>query len=96
MAISIIQGLVITVAILVVYNWQSKGGSEIETRTMVFTTLVFFFVLLSLVNRSFYYSVFTSLKNKNNMMVFVNTITLLMLGMIIYISPIASFFEVQH
>jgi Ca2+-transporting ATPase len=28
-------------------------------------------------------------------MVFVNTITLLMLGMIIYISPIASFFEVQ-
>ncbi|MBU0942173.1 MAG: cation-translocating P-type ATPase [Bacteroidetes bacterium] len=96
MAISIIQGLVITIAILVTYQLTvQSGGSEIETRTMVFSTLVFSNVLLSLVNRSFYYSVFTSLKNKNNMMIFVNTVTLVMLGMIIYISPIASFFEVQ-
>jgi Ca2+-transporting ATPase len=41
--LSIIQGLVITVAILVVYQLTVQGGSEIETRTMVFTTLVFFF-----------------------------------------------------
>ena len=96
MAISIIQGLVITIAILIVYQLTvQNGGTEIETRTMVFTTLVLSNVLLSLVNRSFYYSVFTSLKNKNNMMIFVNSITLVMLGMIIYISPIATFFEVQ-
>jgi magnesium-transporting ATPase (P-type) len=56
--------------ILFVYQWTvQNGGNEQLTRTMVFTTLVFSNVILSLVNRSFYYSVFASLKNKNNMMV---------------------------
>jgi Ca2+-transporting ATPase len=95
MGISIIQGIVITIGILFVYQLtvQNAGGENL-TRTMVFTTLVFSNIILSLVNRSFYYSVFTSLKNKNNMMVFVNSITLLMLAMIIYINPIAHFFAV--
>jgi Ca2+-transporting ATPase len=96
MTISIIQGIMITLGILFVYQITAQnGGSEIRTRTMVFTTLVFSNIILSLVNRSFYYSVFASLKNKNNMMVFVNTITLAMLAMIIYIAPIAQFFEVE-
>jgi Ca2+-transporting ATPase len=59
--------------ILFVYQWTvQNGGNEQLTRTMVFTTLVFSNVILSLVNRSFYYSVFASLKNKNNMMVIAN------------------------
>ena len=95
MGISIIQGIAITLGILFVYQLTvQNGGNENLTRTMVFTTLVFSNIILSLVNRSFYYSVFLSLKNKNNMMVFVNSITLLMLGMILYISPIADFFDV--
>ncbi|UQD57506.1 cation-translocating P-type ATPase [Flavobacterium sp. K5-23] len=95
MGISIIQGIVITLGILFVYQLTvQNGGNENLTRTMVFTTLVFSNIILSLVNRSFYYSVISSLKNKNNMMVFVNSITLLMLGMILYITPIADFFEV--
>lgn len=96
MTVSIIQGIIITIGILFVYQLTvQNGGSETMTRTMVFTTLVFSNVILSLVNRSFYYSVLTSLKNKNNVMVFVNTITLAMLAMIIYITPIARFFEVE-
>jgi Ca2+-transporting ATPase len=60
-----------------VYQWTvQNGGNEQLTRTMVFTTLVFSNVILSLVNRSFY-SVFASLKNKNNMMVIANLLTLL-------------------
>jgi Ca2+-transporting ATPase len=95
MGISIIQGIVITIGILFVYQLTVQtGGDENLTRTMVFTTLVFSNIILSLVNRSFFYSVFTSLKNKNNMMVFVNVATLLMLAMIIYINPIAQFFAV--
>jgi Ca2+-transporting ATPase len=67
---SIVQGIGITIGILFVYQWTvQNGGNEQLTRTMVFTTLVFSNVILSLVNRSFYYSVFASLKNKNNMMV---------------------------
>lgn len=93
---SIIQGLVITLGILFVYQWTvQNGGNEQLTRTMVFTTLVFSNIILSLVNRSFYYSVFTSLKNKNNMMVFVNSLTVLLLGLIVYIHPIADFFAVM-
>ncbi len=95
MGISIIQGLVITLGILFVYQLTiQNGGNENLTRTMVFTTLVLSNIILSLVNRSFYYSVFYSLKNKNTMMVFVNSITIVMLGLILYISPIANFFDV--
>jgi Ca2+-transporting ATPase len=95
MGISIIQGIVITIGILFVYQLTAQsGGGENLTRTMVFTTLVFSNIILSLVNRSFYYSVFTSLKNKNNMMVFANSATLLMLVLIIYVTPIAEFFSV--
>jgi Ca2+-transporting ATPase len=70
---------------------RTKWSNEQLTRTMVFTTLVFSNVILSLVNRSFY-SVFASLKNKNNMMVIANLLTLLS-SLIVYISPIA-FFDV--
>jgi Ca2+-transporting ATPase len=95
MGISIIQGIVITIGILFVYQLTvQNGGGENLTRTMVFTTLVFSNIILSLVNRSFYYSVFTSLKNKNNIMVFANSSTLLMLVLIIYVTPIAQFFDV--
>jgi len=95
MGISIIQGIVITLGILFAYQLTvQNGGNENLTRTMVFTTLVFSNIILSLVNRSFYYSVFSSFKNKNNMMVFVNSITLFLLGLILYINPIADFFDV--
>ncbi len=95
MGISIIQGLAITIGILFIYQWTVKNdGSEQLTRTMVFTTLVFSNIILSLVNRSFHYSVFSSLKNKNNIMVFVNSTTLILLASIIYIHPIADFFAV--
>jgi Ca2+-transporting ATPase len=55
---------------------RTKWSNEQLTRTMV-TTLVFSNVILSLVNRSFYYSVFASLKNKNNMMVIANSLNFL-------------------
>ncbi|NRT12843.1 cation-translocating P-type ATPase [Flavobacterium sp. 14A] len=95
MGISIIQGLIITIGILILYQISvHNGADENTTRTLIFTTMVLANILLSLVNRSFYYSLFTSLKNKNNMMVFVNSFTLLMLGLIIYVNPVATFFEV--
>jgi len=95
MGISIIQGLGITLGILFVYQWTvQNGGNEQLTRTMAFTTLVFSNIILSLVNRSFYYSVFSSLKNKNNMMVFANSLTLFLLAIILNVNPIANFFSV--
>jgi Ca2+-transporting ATPase len=95
MAISIVQGLVIAIGILFVYQLiVQNGGSETQTRTMVFTTLVFANCILSLVNRSFYYSVLTCLKNKNDMMLYVNGLTIVLLLLILNIQPIAHFFQV--
>ena len=62
---------------------------------MVFTTLIFSNVWLSLTNRSFYYSLWSSFKNKNNLMVGVTILTLLMLFAILYIKPISLFFKVS-
>src|SRR5690606_18581619 len=66
--ISILQGLIITAAVLFAYQVAIlKGCSEETTRSMVFTTLIFANVFLSLVNRSFIYSVFESLTYKNRL-----------------------------
>jgi Ca2+-transporting ATPase len=93
--ISIIQGLIIGIGILFVYQFSvQNGGDEFKTRTMAFTTLIFANIILSLVNRSFYYSVFTSLRNKNNMMVLINGITILLLVLILNVAPISNFFMV--
>ena len=93
--ISIIQGLIIGIGILFVYQFSiQNGGDEFKTRTMAFTTLIFSNIILALVNRSFYYSIFTSLRNKNNIMVMINGITILLLVLILNVAPISNFFMV--
>ena len=95
LAISIIQGLAITAGVLFAYQWAiQNGGSEENTRAMVFTTLIFANILLSLVNRSFYYSVFESFKYKNILFPIVIGVTLILLFSILYIQPFARFFDV--
>jgi Ca2+-transporting ATPase len=55
---SIIQGLVITLGTLSVYQFAVyQGFNEHVTRTMVFLVLVTSNVFLTLINRSFYYSI---------------------------------------
>lgn len=95
LTISIIQGLVITAGVLSVYQLSvQNGGSEEKTRAMVFSTLIFANVILSLVNRSFFYSMFESFKNKNPLFVIINGATLLLLFAILYIQPFSDFFDV--
>src|SRR5690606_29944020 len=56
---SIIQGLVITTGTLFIYQYSVINGySEELTRTMVFTVLITANIFLTLINRSFYYSIF--------------------------------------
>ena len=92
---SIIQGIIITLGLLFVYQYTYQlGGNEEKTRAMVFTTLIFSNVWLSLTNRSFYYSLLSSFRNKNNLMVYVTVLTLVILFAILYIQPISLFFKV--
>lgn len=96
LSISIIQGLVITAGVLFAYQWAVQNGSdEATTRSIVFSTLIFANVFLSLVNRSFIYSMFDSFKNKNSLFPIIIGATLLLLFAILYIPPFASFFEVN-
>lgn len=93
--ISIVQGLAITAGVLFAYQWTvQQGGSEEKTRAMVFTTLLFANILLSYANRSFYYSIFESLKNKNPLMPGITGLTLLLLFAILFVGPVTGFFKV--
>ncbi|WP_426587359.1 cation-translocating P-type ATPase [Mucilaginibacter sp. R-33] len=93
LATSIIQGAAITIGTLTVYQYAvSKAADEQLTRTMVFTSLISANVLLTLVNRSFYYSLFTTIKYKNNLVLLVIGLTIFISSSLIYIRPLAVFF----
>lgn len=96
LSISIIQGLMITAGVLFAYQLTvQQGGDEATTRAMVFTTLIFANILLSLVNRSFVYSVFESFKYRNKLFPIVIGTTLILLFAILYIPSFARFFQVN-
>ncbi|MBL0051405.1 MAG: cation-translocating P-type ATPase [Bacteroidetes bacterium] len=91
---SIIQGLMITAGALFVYRYAVMHSyNEFITRTMIFTVLITANIFLTLVNRSFYYSVITTLKYKNNLVVLIIATTLLLAALMIYLKPLAAFFS---
>lgn len=93
---SVIQGLAITIGALVIYQYTvAVGFSENTTRTMVFTVLIVANIFLTLVNRSFYYSIFTTLKYKNNLVPLIIGLTIILSLAIIYIPVLANFFEFE-
>ncbi len=95
LSISIIQGLIITAGVLFAYQWAVQNGSNEETtRSMVFATLIFANIFLSLVNRSFVHSIFQSFKNRNMLFPIIIGATLILLFALLYIPPFAGFFHV--
>lgn len=94
--ISIIQGLVITLGLLFIYQYSTKNEfSEDLTRTMVFLTLISANIFLTLANRSFYYSVLTTLKYKNNLVILIIGITLLITGSLLITPAFRTFFQFE-
>jgi Ca2+-transporting ATPase len=93
---SIIQGLMITAGNLVAYQYAvHQSYDEATTRSMVFTVLITSNIILTLVNRSFYYSILTTLKYKNNLVLLIIRITLFITALLLYVKPLARFFELQ-
>ena len=93
---SVIQGLVITAGTLIIYKYAvEQGYNEALTRTMVYTVLITANIVLTLVNRSFYYSIFTILKYKNNLVFLIISVTVLISALLIFVRPFAHFFEFE-
>jgi len=94
LTVSICQGLAITVGTLFIYQiGVHKGYDEDTSRSLVFTTLIFSNLFLTLVNRSFYFSVWSALKNRNVLLRIIVIATLAMLTMILFIPAFSSFFK---
>ncbi len=94
---SIVQGLFITGGTLFVYQMAvGQGFNEEITRTMVFTVLVSANIFLTLVNRSFYYSIFTTLTYKNNLVGLIIGATIIISGSLLYVPPLSNFFEFER
>ncbi len=94
---SIVQGLMITAGTLFAYQYAVINGySEAITRTMVFTVLIAANIFLTLVNRSFYYSIFTTMKYKNNLVLLIISITIGITALLLYIKLFADFFGFDY
>jgi Ca2+-transporting ATPase len=84
--ISIVQGLVITLGLLFVYLFcVQENDSESVTRTVVFLTLIASNIFLTLANRSFYYSIFTTIRYQNNLVFLIITLTILMTSLLLFV-----------
>ncbi|MBE0422656.1 MAG: cation-translocating P-type ATPase [Lutibacter sp.] len=93
---SIVQGLMIAAGALSVYQYAANQGfSEAVVRTMIFTVLIAANIFLTLVNRSFYYSIFTVMRFKNNLVLIIIGITVVLTGLLIYLPPLANFFQFE-
>ena len=94
---SIIQGLMISAGSLAAYLYAVQhGANEQLTRTIVFTVLIVANIFLTLVNRSFYYSVITTLKYKNNLVILIIGITIAICGALLYVKPLTEFFGFEQ
>ncbi len=93
---SVIQGLIITVATLSVYQYAvEQGSNETVTRTMVFLTLIAANIFLTLVNRSFYYSIITTSRYKNNLVPIIISITSALTALILFMEPLRRIFQFE-
>lgn len=91
---SIIQGLAITAGTLFIYQYAVNNGfEEAQTRTMVFIVLIVSNIFLTLVNRSFYYSVLTTLKYKNPLVPLMISITIAITALLLFVPTLTAFFK---
>jgi Ca2+-transporting ATPase len=96
LTLSIIQGLVITAGLLGMLNYAIQNSlSENTARTLVFTTIVCSNIFLSLTGRSKIYSIFTTIKYKNNLLYIIILITSLILLLSLTFPPLMEVFQFE-
>lgn len=93
LSLSVVQGLMITATSLGLGYYLMVSGETNETvRTIIFSTLVLSNVFLTLVNRSFYYSILKTVRYPNKLIPLILGISLLLLVLILIVPSIQSVF----
>ncbi|MFN8253679.1 MAG: cation-translocating P-type ATPase [Ferruginibacter sp.] len=94
--VSIVQGLAITAGCLGIgYYYMQRGEDNDMVRTVIFITLLFCNIFLTLVNRSFRYSIFTTMRYKNPLVWLITGITLLLVAGVLYVPFIKTLFRMD-
>jgi Ca2+-transporting ATPase len=93
LGLSILQGLAITVGLITIY-WQAVGNNKSAdaTTAMVFVTLVIANITLTLVNRSFYYSIVDTFKYKNKLIPLMIAVTICLVILFFAVPWLRTFF----
>ncbi len=93
---SMVQGLAITAGLLYIYHYSvSQELGENVTRTMIFSGLISANIFLTLINRSFYYSILKTLRYPNKLVPLIISVTVIITGLLIFIKPISRLFKLQ-
>ncbi|QED36583.1 cation-translocating P-type ATPase [Antarcticibacterium arcticum] len=96
LSVSVFQGLMITAVCLGIYQYSVLHMySEDLTRTMVFSTLIVANIFLTLVNRSFYFSIWTTFKYKNSLIWVIISVSFVILLFMVYNPGLGSFFKLE-
>lgn len=91
---SILQGLVITASCLGMgYLAMQQDAGEDKVRSMIFFTLLFSNILLTLVNRSFRYTIFTTIRYKNWLVPLIIGISLVFVLLLLFVPPVRDLFS---
>jgi Ca2+-transporting ATPase len=95
--ISILQGLFITAGCLGIgYYFMQQHRDENFIRTTIFITLLFCNIFLTLVNRSFHYSVFQTMRYKNYLVPSIIMLTLVFIFSFIYLPFFRNIFGLAY
>lgn len=93
---SILQGIGITMGTLTIYQYAvMQQLDENSTRTLVFIVLISANIFLTLVNRSFYYSILTTLRYPNKLVPLIIFISILITILLIVVPPLRDLFLFQ-
>ncbi len=96
LSLSIIQGLAVTAVCLgPAYYLIKTGSSEMLVRTFIYSTLIFSNLFLTITNRSFYYSVLTTIRYRNWLIPLVLVLSVVVLMLSIYVNAVSNIFRFQ-
>jgi len=92
--ISILQGVVITTGVLILYYFFMNNGYSIEeVRTIVFTTLILSNVFLTFTNRSFTKTMYYTSRYKNNLAPVIIIVSVAFLLLLQFVPTVRNLFQ---